>query len=53
MTILDRIKEYDEEMMVEFLYRFAKDTIDMLEEFRLPSREGIQEFLNREIPGTD
>ena len=53
MTILDKIKEFDEEMMAEFLYRFAKDTIDMFGKFQLPSKEGIQEFLNREIPGTD
>lgn len=50
MTIYDKLKEFDREMMAEFLYRFAKDTIDMFSRFILPSKEGVEEFLDREVP---
>lgn len=50
MTIYERIVEYDEEMMVEFLLRFAKDTIDQFSRFQLPNRDSIREFLDRECP---
>ena len=50
MTIYDKIKEMDRETMAEFLYRFARDTINMFSQFVLPSKEGVEEFLDREIP---
>jgi len=50
MTIFEIIKEYDEDMMAEFLYRFARDTINQFTNFILPSKEGIIELLERERP---
>ena len=50
MTIYDKIIEYNEEDMTEFLYRFARDTINQFGNFVMPSKEGIREFLNRECP---
>lgn len=43
MTIFDTIKEYDEDMMAEFLYRFARDTINL-------SKEAVMKFLEQEVP---
>ena len=50
MTIYEKIVALDEEMMVEFLLRFAKDTIDMFGRFQMPSKDVIREFLDRECP---
>ena len=50
MTIYEKIVEFDEEMMVEFLLRFSKDTIDQFSRFQLPSKDAIREFLDRECP---
>ena len=50
MNIYERIKEFDEEQMVQFLKRFANDTINQFGRFILPSEEGIREFLEREVP---
>lgn len=49
MTIFDRIKEYDEEMMAEFLYKFSEDIINNFGNYILPSKEGILNFLNNEL----
>lgn len=48
MIIFDRIKEYDEEMMVEFLYNFSKDIINNFGNYIIPSKESILNFLNEE-----
>ena len=50
MTIYDKIIQYDEEDMAEFLYSFAWDTINQFANFVIPSKESIHEFLNRECP---
>ena len=51
MTIFEGIKKLDEEAMAEFLYVFARDTVDLLaSRFRLPDRNEIREFLEREKP---
>ena len=50
MTIYDKIIQFDEEEMAEFLYRFARDTIDQFGNFVMPNKDGIHEFLNRECP---
>ena len=50
MTIYDKIKEMDRDTMAEFLFRFARDTIDMFSRFILPSKEGVEEFLDMEVP---
>lgn len=50
MTIYEKIVALDEEMMVEFLLRFAKDTIDQFGRFQMPSKDVIREFLDRECP---
>ena len=50
MTIYEKIVAFDEEMMVEFLLRFAKDTIDQFSRFQLPSKDVIREFLDRVCP---
>ena len=50
MTIYEKIVALDEEMMVEFLLRFSKDTIDQFSRFQLPSKDVIREFLDRECP---
>ena len=50
MTVFEVIKEYDEENMVELLYRFARDTIDQFGHFILPQKERIREFLELEVP---
>lgn len=50
MTIYEKIVVFDEEMMVEFLLRFAKDTINQLSRFQLPSKDVIREFLDSECP---
>ena len=52
MTFYDRIIQMDEETMIEFLYHFARDTIDQFSSFVFPSKDGIREFLERKIPGT-
>lgn len=49
MTIFDRIKEYNEEMMAEFLYRFLKDIINNFGNYIIPSKESILKFLNEEL----
>ena len=50
MTVLERIKEYDEEEMVEFLYHFARDTINQFANFMTPDKNSIKYFLEKEIP---
>jgi hypothetical protein len=50
MTIYEKIVAFDEEMMVEFLLSFAKDTIDQFSRFQLPSKDVIREFLDRVCP---
>ena len=50
MTIYEKIVALDEEMMVEFLLAFARDTLDQFGRFQLPSKEAIREFLDRECP---
>ena len=50
MTIYEKIVALDEEMMVEFLLSFAKDTLDQFGRFQLPSKDVIREFLDRECP---
>lgn len=50
MTIYEKIVALDEEMMVEFLLRFAKDTIDQFSRFQMPSKDVIREFLDRKCP---
>lgn len=50
MTIYEKIVAFDEEMMAEFLLRFAKDTIEQFSMFQLPSKDVIREFLDRECP---
>ena len=50
MTIYEKIVALDEEMMVEFLLSFAKDTLDQFSRFQLPSKDVIREFLDRECP---
>ena len=50
MTVFEVIKELDEEMMAEFLYRFARDTIDQFERFILPDKERIRKVLELEAP---
>ena len=50
MTIYEKIVEFDEESMVGFLFRFARDTIEQFSRFQLPSEDIIREFLNRECP---
>lgn len=49
MTIFDRIKEYDEEMMVEFLYKFSEDVINNFGNYITPSKESILNLLNKEL----
>lgn len=49
MTIFDRIKEYDEEMMVEFLYKFSEDIINNFGNYITPSKESILNLLNKEL----
>ena len=50
MTILERIKEYNEDEMIEFLYHFARDTIDQFANFMTPDKNSIKIFLEKEIP---
>ena len=50
MTIFDRIKEFDEEQMAEFLYHFARDVLNQFSNFVMPTEEGLKEFLSRERP---
>ena len=50
MTVFETIKDYDEDMMAEFLLRFANDVINQFANFVFPTKEGITEFLNREKP---
>lgn len=50
MTIYEKIVEFDEEMMVRFLFRFARDTIEQFGRFQMPSEDAIREFLDRECP---
>lgn len=49
MTVFDCIKKYDEEMMAEFLYKFSEDIINNFGNYILPSKEGILNFLNKEL----
>ena len=51
MTVYEKIVAFDEEKMVEFLLRFANDTINQFSRFQLPRRDVIREFLDRECPG--
>ena len=48
MTIYEKIVEFDEETMVEFLLSFAKDTINQFSRFQLPSKDVIRELLDRD-----
>jgi len=50
MTIYEKISEFDEEDMIEFLLAFARDTLDQFGKFQLPSKDVIREFLDRECP---
>ena len=50
MTVFEIIKDFDEDMMAEFLLMFANDTINQFSNFVFPTKEGIIEFLNREKP---
>lgn len=50
MTIYDYIIRMDKDTMAEFLYRFARDTIDQFSRFQLPNKTTIMEFLDREKP---
>ena len=52
MTVLERIKEYDEDEMIEFLYRFSRDVLQHFSEFVMPNKENIRNFLEKVIPGT-
>ena len=52
MTVLERIKEYDEDEMIEFLYRFSRDVLHHFSEFVMPNKENIRNLLEKEIPGT-
>ena len=49
MTIFDLIKEYDKEMMAEFLYKFSEDIINNFGNYIIPSKESILNFLNKEL----
>ena len=50
MSVLEIIKDYDEDQMVEFLLAFANDTINQFARFQTPNKEAIREFLQREKP---
>ena len=50
MTVLERIKEYDKEEMVNFLYHFARDIINHFTNFMIPDKKSIENFLEKEIP---
>lgn len=51
MTVLERIKEYNEEQMINFLYHFARDTINHFASyFMTPDKESIKIFLREELP---
>lgn len=49
MTVFDHIKEYDEEMMANFLYKFSEDIINNFSNFITPSKESILNFLNKSM----
>ena len=53
MNILDAVKSFDEEQMIEFLYRFSLDVIDHFSDFVMPDRERIRRFLEKEKPEID
>ena len=53
MTVLERIKEYNEEQMVNFLYHFARDTINHFANFMTPDKESIKIFLRKELPNDE
>ena len=53
MTIYEKMMECSEEDMVQFLYNFARDTIDKFSEFIMPSERAIEHFLQSTIPGTE
>ena len=44
MTIYDKIIQCDEEEMAEFLYRFARDTINQFGSFVMPNKENIEKL---------
>lgn len=50
MTIYEKVIEFDEERMIQFLLSFAHDVINQFGRFQLPSEEGIREFLERKCP---
>ena len=50
MTVLEKIKNYDEESMVLFLFHFSNDVINQFSNFQLPDTDNIREFLNKECP---
>lgn len=52
MIVLDKIKNFDEDEMVSFLYMFAHDTIRNFGNFMFPDKDKIKEFLEKEIPNT-
>lgn len=49
MTIFDCIKEYNEEVLAEFLYNFSKDIINNFGNYIILSKESILNFLNKEL----
>ena len=53
MTIFERLEEYTEDEMVNFLYNFARDIITNFGNFIMPSQDSIRRFLDSHIPGTD
>jgi len=53
MTVLERIKEYNEEQMINFLYHFARDTINHFANFMTPDKESIKFFLRKELPNDE
>lgn len=49
MTVFDRIKDYNQEEMVEFLYNFAGEVIEHFSNFHLPNKISIKELLEKEL----
>lgn len=49
MTIYDKIVNFDEEEMAEFLYRFSRDTINNFSNFQFPDKDSIRAFLQKKI----
>ena len=49
MTVYDMIKEMSLEELTEFLYRFGRDVINNFGNFIMPSKEAIENLLQKEI----